>query len=82
MAVSDEGDQPEQLLHEADSAMYHAKRAGGARWVLFGAEPPSEPGHPQVGEQQLRPTMSGDDGPVPSTSLWVDPVLRDIPPGV
>jgi diguanylate cyclase (GGDEF)-like protein len=82
VAVSGEGDQPEQLLHEADSAMYRAKRAGGARWVLFRAEAPSEPGHPQVGEQRPRLLRSGDDRHVPSTNPWVHPVLRDIPPRV
>src|SRR5665648_97008 len=37
LAVSYEGVAPEQLLREADAAMYHAKRAGGARWELFGS---------------------------------------------
>jgi diguanylate cyclase (GGDEF)-like protein len=82
VAVSAEGDQPEQLLHEAGSAMYRAKRAGGARWVLFGADAPSEPGHPQVGEQRPRQPRSGDGRQVPSTSPRADPVLDDIPPGV
>ena len=38
LAVSHEGVAPEQLLREADAAMYHAKRAGRARWELFGSD--------------------------------------------
>jgi len=44
MALSVEGVRPEQLLHQADAAMYQAKRAGGARWERFGPELISEQG--------------------------------------
>jgi diguanylate cyclase (GGDEF)-like protein len=35
LATSGEGALAEDLLHQADAAMYQAKRAGGARWELF-----------------------------------------------
>ncbi|MEO8518959.1 MAG: GGDEF domain-containing protein [Dermatophilaceae bacterium] len=38
VAISDDGMLAEQLLQRADAAMYQAKRAGGARWRLFGSE--------------------------------------------
>jgi len=39
VAISDDGTMAGQLLQRADAAMYQAKRAGGARWRLFGSEP-------------------------------------------
>jgi diguanylate cyclase (GGDEF)-like protein len=37
VAISGKGAQGEDLLQQADAAMYQAKRSGGARWVLSGA---------------------------------------------
>lgn len=39
VAISDDVTKADQLLQRADAAMYQAKRAGGARWRLFGSEP-------------------------------------------
>lgn len=50
VALSGEGVRPEQLLNQADTAMYHAKRAGGARWELFSAELLSEHARGRTGE--------------------------------
>lgn len=38
VVVSRDGVAPEQLLSEADAAMYQAKRAGRARWELLGSD--------------------------------------------
>ena len=35
IALSSTGDTPEELLHNADTAMYHAKASGKARYVVF-----------------------------------------------
>jgi len=35
VVISGEAVLAEDLLHQADAAMYQAKRAGGARWELF-----------------------------------------------
>ena len=82
VAVSSEGVQPEQLLHQADAAMYHAKRAGGARWKLFGSVLPSDSGRPRPGEQWMRPAPSDSEVPVLLTSPWSIPPSEGIPPGV
>lgn len=50
VALSSEGVRPEQLLHHADAAMYHAKRAGGACWEMFSAELLSEHARGRTGE--------------------------------
>lgn len=44
VAISGEGAQGEDLLQQADAAMYQAKRSGGARWVLSGAAPGGDEG--------------------------------------
>ena len=58
LAVSYEGVAPEQLLREADAAMYHAKRAGGARWEWFGLRLRDEMRHRRTAELQLRKALS------------------------
>src|SRR5665648_588697 len=60
LAVSYEGVAPEQLLREADAAMYHAKRAGGARWELFGSRLRDELRYRRTAEQRLRKALAGD----------------------
>jgi len=60
LTVSRESAKPEQLLQEADAAMYHAKRAGRARWELFGSELREELRHRQTTEQRLRRALAGD----------------------
>ena len=60
LAVSYEGVAPEQLLREADAAMYHAKRAGGARWELFGSRLRNELRYRRTAEQRLRKALAGD----------------------
>ena len=59
LAVSYEGVAPEQLLREADAAMYHAKRAGGARWEWFGLRLRDEMRHRRTAELQLRKALAG-----------------------
>lgn len=59
LAVSYEGVAPEQLLREADAAMYHAKRAGGARWEQFGLRLRDEMRHRRTAELQLRKALVG-----------------------
>ncbi len=59
LAVSYEGVAPEQLLREADAAMYHAKRAGGARWERFGLRLRDEMRHRRTAELQLRKALAG-----------------------
>lgn len=59
LAVSYEGVAPEQLLREADAAMYHAKRAGGARWEQFGLRLRDEMRHRRTAELQLRKALAG-----------------------
>lgn len=58
LAVSYEGVAPEQLLREADAAMYHAKRAGGARWERFGLRLRDEMRHRRTAELQLRKALA------------------------
>jgi len=60
LAVSHEGVQPERLLHEADAAMYRAKRTGRARWELFGPKLREELRHRRTTEQRLRRALAGD----------------------
>src|SRR5665648_189330 len=60
LAVSYEGVAPEQLLREADAAMYHAKRAGRARWELFGSQLRDELRYRRTAEQRLRKALAGD----------------------
>jgi diguanylate cyclase (GGDEF)-like protein/PAS domain S-box-containing protein len=60
LAVSYEGVTPEQLLREADVAMYHAKRAGRARWELFGSRLRDELRYRRTAEQRLRKALVGD----------------------
>ena len=60
LAVSHEGVAPEQLLREADAAMYHAKRAGGARWELFGSRLRDELRYRRTAEQRLRKALACD----------------------
>src|SRR5665648_436029 len=60
LAVSYEGVAPEQLLREADAAMYHAKRAGPARWELFGSRLRDELRYRRTAEQRLRKALAGD----------------------
>ena len=60
LAVSYEGVTPEQLLREADAAMYHAKRAGRARWELFGSRLRDELRYRRTAEQRLRKALAGD----------------------
>jgi len=59
LAISYEGVAPEQLLREADAAMYHAKRAGGARWERFGPRLRDEMRHRRTAELQLRKALAG-----------------------
>jgi EAL domain-containing protein (putative c-di-GMP-specific phosphodiesterase class I) len=58
LAVSYEGVAPEQLLREADAAMHHAKRAGGARWERFGLRLRDEMRHRRTAELQLRKALA------------------------
>ena len=58
LAVSYEGVAPEQLLREADAAMYHAKRAGGARWELFGSRLRDELRYRRTAELRLRKALA------------------------
>ena len=59
LAVSYEGVTPEQLLREADAAMYHAKRAGGGRWEQFGSRLRDEMRRRRTAELQLRKALAG-----------------------
>jgi len=58
LAVSYEGVPPEQLLREADAAMYQAKRAGGARWERFGVRLRDDMRHRRTAELQLRKALA------------------------
>src|SRR5665647_715194 len=71
LAVSREGEQPEQLLHEADAAMYRAKRAGGARWELYGAELAEELSLPPDDVQLVIPVVELR-GPEDSGKAFLD----------
>ena len=82
VAVSSQGILADQLLHQADAAMYQAKRAGGARWKLFGSRPGRGPQRLDNAEQLLRPAITADDVPVLATSSVVDATSDHIPPGV
>ncbi len=58
LAVSYEGVGPEQLLREADAAMYHAKRSGGARCERFGLRLRDQMRHRRTAELQLRKALA------------------------
>jgi diguanylate cyclase (GGDEF)-like protein len=60
LTLSREGAQPDQLMHEADVAMYRAKRAGGSRWELFSSELRAELRLRRTAEEQLRQALAGD----------------------
>jgi diguanylate cyclase (GGDEF)-like protein/PAS domain S-box-containing protein len=59
LAVSYEGAAAEQLLREADAAMYHAKRAGGARWELFDSRLRDALRNRRTTELRLRKALAG-----------------------
>lgn len=59
LAVSYEGATAEQLLREADAAMYHAKRAGGARWELFDSRLRDAQRNRRTTELRLRKALAG-----------------------
>ncbi len=82
VAVSGEGLLAEHLLHQADAAMYQAKRAGGARWELFGSELGGERRRSQTAAGALPPAVSGEGAPLVAASRLVDSPSRDIPHGV
>ena len=82
VAIRSQGLLADQLLHQADAAMYQAKRAGGARWKLFGSRPGRGPQRLDNAEQLLRPAITADDVPVLATSSVVDATSDHIPPGV
>jgi diguanylate cyclase (GGDEF)-like protein/PAS domain S-box-containing protein len=60
LTLSREGARPEQLIYEADAAMQRAKRAGRARWEVFGPELRNELRRQNTSEKRLRQALGSD----------------------
>lgn len=71
-AIASAGHQaPEALIHDADFAMYRAKRAGGARIELFDKRLEIEVANRKEREEDLRRALSHSE-----VELWYQPIYR------
>ena len=96
--VANGDDSPERLLHHADTAMYQAKRQGGARHQIFDLSQPDLDGrrgslaedlHTALAQQQLhlayQPIVTTADGRITGVEAllrWTHPTRRTVSPTV